>query len=422
MGRQPSTAWMQEVVVGLSHILTVLLSRRREKTPSRRERPFPTLQRMYGQVKQEVRRTLTGWIHPWIPFPPCYLVPEMSNYIEYKGPRHEIWIYPHEAHCLRRLDAYVDIVTDLLRALRTDPERLDSWQQAQAQWRAGTSELQRRYAGIEERGLYMSALWPQVESDFQEAEQAWQRERTLIPLEKLSELLALAQAFLWQRMHFLLIHEVVHSVTAQSTTRRGDALQVLSGMASYDYDRRVGLHEPLRERDVALNECVTDWITQRIFRQVTGISEQSGYPAWIIEKLALVLNHEWMRVRPAVESLPSMARTCAEDLLSTIYFTDPAAVSSLREALVLVTGDRCAWEKVSRACERFDLRNVPQTYNQWLLLVESWHDLGDLFSPFLSEQERGIPAPFGALVAAFPLHVEEQVERSMEDRENLPPV
>jgi len=390
---------LEEVLQGIVHIIVVQQARWQEKPPSRRDRPFPALQEMYNQAKREVRGTLGAWIHPWIPFPPLYLVREMAEDIKYRGSRHEVWLYPHEARCLERLDTSVDIVTSLLSALRADGGQSRSWEQAWGRWQACAAALQERYAGIEERGLYIEALWPRAESDLLEAEQGWRRERTLAPLEQLADDLRSVGASLWQRIHFLLIHELLHSVTASIVMRHGERIQSLSGMSTRDYDVRVGLDKPLRERDVAINECVTDWITQRIFLQVTGISDSSGYPAWIIEKLALVLNRNWEYILPTLEFLPARARVGAEEFLYTIYFTAPSAASMLRDALELVTGDRDAWEKVGHACERFDLTYPRQNAEQQRLYEESWRDLSDLFSPFLSEQERIIPAPFGVGIA-----------------------
>jgi hypothetical protein len=146
-----------------------------------------------------------------------------------------------------------------------------------------------------------------------------------------------------------------------------------------------------------MNEALTEWITQRLARELYGTLHRewrglvlvSCYPAWIIEMVVQALESQWGCLRAAVPALSSHQIVQASDLFYVLCFRDAQGLVWLKEALEQLSGQVDACETVARACRWFALPRPRQI----VPLFQSWEALSQWLVPFLPE-EMTIPAEF----------------------------
>ncbi len=373
------------------------------------EQSYTALDQLYQQAIREVRSALTSWRNPWIPAPRCICV-AMQNDILYHEVRHEVWIHKKEQYFLQLVDLYTLGLANLLTLSETARGKAGAWRGQMQTLLADVERLKARYRDVAFDHLQgLDQELSRFEQALQEAFLRWQDDPVLGGRRNIHETFSQLRAVLWERMHQLLIHELLHAWTRRKRRFGGRrwGWYRQKGVERFDpAHAQAHAHRPGRLfQHWAMNEAIADWIMLRISEGPTllhwqGVIMPLGYSYWLVNDIAAALDALWERVSAAVPALPRKRIHTAQDLFYAIYFRDPAVSTLLEQGLAVVTGDLQAFALLSQACERFTLGSGAQTTAEEAHLRQSLADVQRLLGSVLPPAERQVPFPFWLMLSS----------------------
>lgn len=368
------------------------------------EQMYAALDQLYQQVIQEVQHALAAFRNPWIPAPRCVCV-AMPRDILYHETRHQVWIHKKEQYFLQLVDLYTLGLANLLTLLsETVAGEAGAWRGQMQTLLTDVERLKVRYQDVAFDHLQgLDQELSRFEQVLQEAFKRWQDCPVFDEARAYHELFSQLREVLWERMHQLLIHELLHAWARRKRRfgGRGFGWYNQKGVERFDaaYARAHAARPSRHFLHWAMNEAIADWIMLRISRgpallRWQGVFFPPGYSHWLINDIAAALNALWERVSAAVPALHRKRIRTAEDLFYAIYFRDPDGSALLEQGLAVATGDLQAFALLDLACERFTLDLGAQTTAEEAHLQQSLADVQRLLGPVLPSAERQVPFPF----------------------------
>lgn len=362
--------------------------------------PLPSrIANLYQQTVKDVKHGLGRWANPWLIAPSCAFIFAYDAHTpgSYNPYRHEI--------LLSRTYLYWNRQTTMVRRALRAVFRPARWNKRHVNWTAlGARVLQRahhyqeRFEELEDADHLpgLKEAWAQFLQELPPIlEECAAIGRASHDLHLwYAELTDLHQA-LQQEIRAILVHELVHAHTQwiefheQGEWYRWLALEEHHKREKH---RKQDQSEQDQERrpfvaGKAMNEALTEWLAQRLCTQFygeytsfewRGVGTLHGYTPWIIECLVHALDYHWERITQAVPALATWSVTSATDLLYAVCFADSQLIPFFKEALSVMSNDPDAFDKLSRACERFTTNPLPEN----ALLEEAFQDFKRLLSPY----------------------------------------
>ncbi len=353
----------------------------------------PAIRRLYRQTAKEAGRTLGVWHNPWVVVPRCFFGLSEEMLAGYSTYRHEILLSEAYEYWFVQLEVFLLPLRAAMRLSQRGKHQEVAWVSLSTRLLQRAARQRKVFEGlVEDTGFFieLDEVWQQFIEELPPLMEACAQSNVL-PLDFVLWCESLAE-FSEELQHFLcstFTHELIHAWTRWIEYRDGRFHYRLLGLE--DRQRSAGVSEAEVKgalEHTAMNEALTEWIARRLCTQLygrpsfefkwRGVAFVSRYPAWIFEWVVRALDYHWSYLMLVVPSLAQWQVTQAADLLYMLCFTDAQIIGCFKEVLVALNGDNAAFEKLSRACERFTLRPPCEE----ALLEESLNDLACLLEPF----------------------------------------
>lgn len=330
-----------------------------------REPLSSSLRQLYKQTVKDIGRVLGVRHNPWVMVPPCAFAYKLEAPAVYIIDRHEIVIARVFHYWFAQIDLFLPRLSQAMLWSLKGKEQHIQWIDLGKRLMRNSLYYKEQLEELEVNGLFqaLSDVWSQFIQKLPPFLE--ETERLGSPSEALFSWYELLVAFRRDLQSFLrstLVHELIHAHTRWVFYRDGEFAHRQLGLLNWRAKAVPDVQVEASLTHLALNEALTEWIAIRFRQQLyqasgdfhwNGIHCASPYPAWIIEAVVQTLDREWQRLADALPSLAQHQIFNTTDLLYTFYFSDATKVSYFKEALILLSRDQEAFEKLSIGCEHF---------------------------------------------------------------------